>query len=50
MRSQREKRLHDRDRAVRWPTFVAHALAAGFESILAFRLFAAEDTLGALNL
>jgi transcriptional regulator with GAF, ATPase, and Fis domain len=39
-----------RDRAERWPTFVAHALAAGFESILAFRLFAAEDTLGALNL
>lgn len=39
-----------RDRAARWPTFVAHALAAGFESILAFRLFAAEDTLGALNL
>jgi hypothetical protein len=39
-----------RDRAARWPTFVAAALAAGFESILAFRLFAAEDTLGALNL
>lgn len=39
-----------RDRASRWPTFVAQALAAGFESILAFRLFAAEDTLGALNL
>jgi transcriptional regulator with GAF, ATPase, and Fis domain len=39
-----------RDQAERWPTFVAHAVAAGFESILAFRLFAAEDILGALNL
>jgi hypothetical protein len=39
-----------RDRAARWPTFVAQALAVGFESILAFRLFSAEDTLGALNL
>src|ERR1700712_1807014 len=34
-----------RDQESRWPTFVARALAAGFESILAFRLFSAEDTL-----
>lgn len=39
-----------RDQESRWPTFVARALAAGFESILAFRLFSAEDTLGALDL
>jgi transcriptional regulator with GAF, ATPase, and Fis domain len=39
-----------RDQESRWPTFVAQALAAGFESILAFRLFFAEDTLGALDL
>jgi transcriptional regulator with GAF, ATPase, and Fis domain len=39
-----------RDQESRWPTFVAEALAAGFESILAFRLFFAEDTLGALDL
>ncbi len=33
-----------------WPTFAALALGAGVESMLAFRLFAAEGTLGALNL
>jgi hypothetical protein len=34
----------------RWPTFATRALDAGIESMLAFRLFAAEETLGALDL
>jgi transcriptional regulator with GAF, ATPase, and Fis domain len=35
----------------RWPAFSARANAeSGIESILSFRLFAEEDTLGALNL
>jgi putative methionine-R-sulfoxide reductase with GAF domain len=33
-----------------WPTFAAAAIDAGIESVLAFRLFAAGDTLGALDL
>jgi putative methionine-R-sulfoxide reductase with GAF domain len=39
-----------RDEMSRWPTFAARALGAGIESILAFRLFASEETLGALDL
>jgi transcriptional regulator with GAF, ATPase, and Fis domain len=39
-----------RDELSRWPTFAARALDAGVESMLAFRLFAAEETLGALDL
>ena len=33
-----------------WPTYATRALDAGMESMLAFRLFASEKTLGALNL
>ena len=40
--------LHDQ--LAVWPTFAARAIAAGIHSMLAFRLFAAEDTLGALDL
>jgi transcriptional regulator with GAF, ATPase, and Fis domain len=39
-----------RDQLSRWPTFAARAVAAGIHSMLAFRLFAADDTLGALDL
>lgn len=39
-----------RDEVSRWPTFAARALDAGIESMLAYRLFAAEETLGALDL
>jgi transcriptional regulator with GAF, ATPase, and Fis domain len=39
-----------RDELVRWPTFAARALDLGIESMLAFRLFRAEETLGALDL
>jgi transcriptional regulator with GAF, ATPase, and Fis domain len=39
-----------RDEISLWPTFAARALDAGIESMLAFRLFASEETLGALNL
>ena len=39
-----------RDEIARWPTFAARALEAGVESMLAFRLFAAGPTLGALEL
>src|SRR5664280_1436215 len=39
-----------RDQVSLWPTFAAHALDAGIESMLAFRLFASEETLGALDL
>jgi putative methionine-R-sulfoxide reductase with GAF domain len=39
-----------RDHLSRWPTFAARAIDAGIQSMLAFRLFAAEDTLGALDL
>jgi transcriptional regulator with GAF, ATPase, and Fis domain len=39
-----------RDELPRWPTFAARALEAGIESMLAFRLFFAEETLGALDL
>jgi transcriptional regulator with GAF, ATPase, and Fis domain len=39
-----------RDHLARWPTFAARAIDAGIQSLLAFRLFAAEDTLGALDL
>ncbi len=40
--------LHDQ--LARWPTFAARAIDAGIHSMLAFRLFAADDTLGALDL
>ncbi len=39
-----------RDHTSRWPTFTKQALKAGIESVLAFRLFASEQTLGALDL
>ena len=39
-----------RDQLSRWPTFTARAIDAGIHSMLAFRLFAAQDTLGALDL
>jgi len=39
-----------RDQLAIWPTFTARAIDAGIHSMLAFRLFAAEDTLGALDL
>ena len=39
-----------RDQRELWPTFTARAIDAGIHSMLAFRLFAAEDTLGALDL
>jgi len=39
-----------RDQLALWPTFTARAIDAGIHSMLAFRLFAAEDTLGALDL
>jgi transcriptional regulator with GAF, ATPase, and Fis domain len=39
-----------RDEMSLWPTFTARALDAGVESMLAFRLFASEETLGALDL
>jgi putative methionine-R-sulfoxide reductase with GAF domain len=39
-----------RDEMSLWPTFAARALDAGVESMLAFRLFASEETLGALDL
>ncbi len=39
-----------RDQRAIWPTFTERALDAGIHSMLAFRLFAAEDTLGALDL
>lgn len=34
----------------RWPEFAPLAVAAGVRSMLSFRLFAAEETIGALNL
>ena len=39
-----------RDELSLWPTFAARAVDAGVESMLAFRLFASEETLGALDL
>jgi transcriptional regulator with GAF, ATPase, and Fis domain len=39
-----------RDETSLWPMFAERALAAGIESMLAFRLFASEETLGALDL
>jgi transcriptional regulator with GAF, ATPase, and Fis domain len=39
-----------RDHISEWPKFAPRALEAGVESILGFRLFLAEDTLGALDL
>lgn len=39
-----------RDETSRWPTFANRAVGAGIESMLAFRLFASEETLGALDL
>jgi len=39
-----------RDQHARWPTFTARAIDAGIHSMLAFRLFAADNTLGALDL
>ena len=39
-----------RDHRAEWPTFTQNALDAGIQSMLAFRLFAADDTLGALDL
>jgi putative methionine-R-sulfoxide reductase with GAF domain len=39
-----------RDELSLWPTFAATAVDAGVESMLAFRLFASEETLGALDL
>jgi transcriptional regulator with GAF, ATPase, and Fis domain len=40
--------LHDA--ISQWPRFAPRALEAGVESLLGFRLFLAEDTLGALDL
>jgi putative methionine-R-sulfoxide reductase with GAF domain len=39
-----------RDQLAVWPTFAARAVDVGIRSMLAFRLFAAQDTLGALDL
>jgi len=39
-----------RDHVLEWPKFVPGAIEAGIESMLAFRLFAVEETLGALDL
>ncbi len=39
-----------REQQAIWPTFTANAIGAGIHSMLAFRLFAADDTLGALDL
>jgi len=39
-----------RDCVGQWPRFAPLAIAAGIESMLGFRLFAAEDTIGSLNL
>jgi transcriptional regulator with GAF, ATPase, and Fis domain len=39
-----------RDQIVLWPTFAARAIEAGIESMLAFRLFVSNETLGALDL
>ena len=39
-----------RDEIARWPTFATRALEAGIESMLAFRLFSSDETLGALDL
>ena len=39
-----------RDHLTQWPKLVAIALEEGIAGILAFRLFVAEDTLGALDL
>ena len=39
-----------REQRSQWPHFVPRALAAGIESMLGFRLFAAADTIGALDL
>jgi len=39
-----------RDCVAQWPQFAPVALAAGIESMLGFRLFAAADTIGSLNL
>jgi len=39
-----------REQQAIWPTFTANAIDAGIHSMLAFRLFAAQDTLGALDL
>jgi transcriptional regulator with GAF, ATPase, and Fis domain len=38
------------DHVSRWPRFAVQALDAGIHSMLGFRLFAAQDTLGALDL
>lgn len=35
---------------VRWPLFTARAAEAGVKSVLAYRLFVLDDTLGSLNL
>lgn len=44
-------RMDDPERDGRWPKFAARALAeTDVRSILGFRLFAEEDTMGALNL
>jgi len=41
---------HDlRDQTARWPTFATRALDAGAESMLAFRPFASEGTVGPLD-
>jgi transcriptional regulator with GAF, ATPase, and Fis domain len=38
------------DHIARWPKFAPHALDAGIRSMLGLRLFAAEDTIGSLDL
>ncbi len=39
-----------REQLAIWPTFTAQAIDTGLHSMLVFRLFAADDTLGALDL
>lgn len=42
--------IHDMANETRWPTFAARAAALGVGSLISFRLFVRDQTLGALNL
>jgi hypothetical protein len=50
LREQHTVQIEDMATETRWPRFASAALDRGVRSMLSFRLFVIDDTLGALNL
>lgn len=50
LREEHTVQIEDMATEIRWPRFARAALGRGVRSMLSFRLFVTDDTLGALNL